>query len=69
MSNHLPLCGSRHSPPMNSRVPAARFLIHARRGEETKFLLFKPGARPAQEREAASGETGQPSPESGDASR
>jgi S1-C subfamily serine protease len=38
---------------------APRFLIQARRGEETKFLLLKPGARPAEERTGEeSGETG-----------
>lgn len=39
---------------------AQRFLIHARRGEETKFLLLKPGARPAEDEERDSGETGRP---------
>jgi S1-C subfamily serine protease len=37
---------------------AQRFLIQAKRGEDTKFLLVKPGARP-----------GEPAPETGETSR
>jgi S1-C subfamily serine protease len=39
---------------------APRFLIQARRGEETKFLLLKPGARPAEPAPGETGETGHP---------
>jgi S1-C subfamily serine protease len=43
---------------MASVTGAPRFLIQARRGEETKFLLLKPGSRPAEESADESGETG-----------
>jgi S1-C subfamily serine protease len=41
---------------------APRFLIQAKRGEETKFLLVRPGARPG-EAPPEAGETSQPQPE------
>jgi S1-C subfamily serine protease len=34
---------------------SARFLLQARRGDETKFLLLKPGARPEPEEEGENG--------------
>jgi S1-C subfamily serine protease len=47
---------------MASVAGAPRFLIQARRGDETKFLLLRPGARPAESPPEATGETGERNP-------
>jgi S1-C subfamily serine protease len=39
-----------------------RFLIQAQRGDETMFLLLKPGARPAESPPEATDETGDRNP-------
>ncbi|HEX5067866.1 MAG TPA: trypsin-like peptidase domain-containing protein [Myxococcota bacterium] len=47
---------------MASVAGAPRFLIQARRGDETKFLLLRPGARPAESPPEATGETSERNP-------
>jgi hypothetical protein len=48
------------SRAMTSASKAPRFLISARRGEETKFLLLRTDVRPAQEPQPASDEVRRP---------